>query len=269
MDIDAIITEAIASEPAQEPKQEQQDANQEDLSEKVETESDTTEQTEVETKKDDIFPKKAVNAISRRDKQIAKLKAEIEQFKSGLKAEGNKQNQKSEGMPKEEDFADKPYSEYLDAITEWKVEQKFKQTEQTLKEKQLEQEQSEWELERIEALDENETQAKKSFSDFEQTVAKALSEIQLEPHIRKAFLEVDNGAYALYAMAKDGALETLNDMSAMKAAILIGKYEDKGLALSKQKQQTKAPAPMTPNKGVGSGSKPLDTVQDVMAWLKS
>ncbi len=270
MDIDAIIAEANASSPAQEPSN-QQDASKETENTEVELNSQQEHLEDTEVKKEEIFPKKAVNALSRKDKHIKKLKAEIQQLRSETQNIQSLQKSKSDEMPKEEDFANKTYGEYLDALTDWKIEQKLKEGKELQEKEKLKSKDEEWHQERMEVSNSNEEEARKHFSDFDKTVSEALSEIELEPHVRRAFLEADNPAFAFYAMAKDGTLEDLNDMSATKAAILIGKYEDKGLSLSKQKQQTKAPTPMTGNKGIGSGSKPLhlQSVEEIMAFFNN
>ena len=94
---------------------------------------------------------------------------------------------------------------------------------------------------------------------------------ELPEHVQTAFLEAENPALAVYALAKEGKLQTLITMSPYQAAMAIGRAQDRGEALTKAKQVTNAPAPIAPAKGSGQGGKTLDRMDgnELMAWLKS
>jgi hypothetical protein len=258
MDIDAIIADATASaEPAQ-PKTETADAKPEV------TEADVQDDTKPEASEDsdkpveDSFPKKAVNALSRRDKKIGQLRERerqlLQELESLKKQTPATKQEAKESAPKEEDF--ETYGEYLDARAAYAAEKKYSEIQAKQKQESESVESESRKSERIEALEDNAEEAKKIITDFDTVVNAALSTAKLAPHVQQVFLEADNPAFALYALAKEGTLEDLNDMTAYQVAKTVARMEEKGLTY--KKQTTKAPAPMSPAKGTGSAGKPLD-----------
>lgn len=258
MDIDAIIAAGVSA-PA-ENAQPRADAAEEATTETPEGES--TEPEAGNEPKEEMFPKKAVNALSRRDKKIGKQAAELAQLRHELEALRKAQpseSQAKETEPQEADF--ETYGQYLKAIARYEAKNLVSETKKEDSEQKAQSAEKEWEAERAEAIDENADQAKAAFPDFKKVLDSASDDkgiIQLSPHVRKTLLEADNGAFALYVLAKEGLLDEVNAMSPARAAMTIARMEDKGLALSKQKPVTQAPAPMIPAKGVATGSKPAE-----------
>lgn len=267
-EFDAIIAEGLAA-PAQ---PETKDAPEE-----------TPTGTEVETpepaasdedKPEEMFPKKAVNALSRRDKQIGKLKAEKQQMRQELEELRQKAAPKAEvkdESPKEDDF--ETYGEYLRAEARFAAKQELRETQKQQTETKAKADADEWEEDRRIAIEENHQEALKTFSDFKTLLddnSDDKGQISLSPAARRALLESDNGAFALHSILKNGALDELNQLSATKAAMLVARHEDKAIAASK-KQTTKAPTPMTPSKGVASNSKSLDRMSpdELHKWVYS
>jgi hypothetical protein len=121
-------------------------------------------------------------------------------------------------------------------------------------------------------MDENEGAAKEAFSDFDNVLSEH-GDIarELPEHIQLAFLEAENPSFAFYSLAKEGKLESMLNMSPYQAAALIARHEDKAIALSKAKQVTKAPAPLTPAKGTAVGSKSIESMsgKELLKWMKS
>lgn len=271
-EIDAIIDAAETVSPAQETT----DAPKETPEEQPETDTPEPEQAEVEIKErpEEMFPKKAVNALSRRDKQIGKLKAEKQQMQQELEAlriKGVPKTEVKDDSPKEENFA--TYGEYLRAEARFAAKQELNEVQSKQQTETAKTEAQEWETERQEAIDENHQEALKAFPDLPELVAKnvdANGKIPLSPDARRALLESDNGAFALRQILKDGLLSDLNEMSPAKAAMLVARMEDKGLAQSKIKSVSKAPTPMMPSKGnASSGGKAEDElINDILAYVK-
>ena len=263
MDIDAIIAESTVPAPAQ------TETKADAITETTETEI-TEPQADDEVKADDPFPKKAVNALSRRDKQIGKLRAEKQHMQEELEVLRQKAAPKavSNDSPKEGDF--ETYGDYLRAEARYAAKQEFNDSKVKDTEKQSATKHQEWEAERSDALDDNAEQAKTSFADFDKVVDAAMQSVNLSPHVKRAFLEVEDSAFALYALAKEGTLEDLNDMSPYKAAIAVDRMAKKGIELSKKKA-TNAPAPLSASRGAATGSKMLDDFSgdDIRKWLKS
>lgn len=268
MDVDAIIAEATAPVAAQtQPEIKAGDAPAE-APEVTEPTPEATPEEKPEAK-EDSFPKKAVNAISRRDKKIGK---QAEQIRA-LNAELSKlRTQAPKEAPKEADFEGKPYGEYLKAEAKHAAAEEITERETKRIESDLEATKIAYKEERGQIIADNAVEARKSFSDFD-AVLKASKPVldSLPPEIQELFLDADNGAFALYAVAKEGALEDLADMSIGRAAMTIKSMEDKGLALKQPKKATNAPAPMSPAKGTGTGGKPLheQSVDELMKWVKS
>lgn len=235
------------------------------------------------------FPKKARNALSYRDKKIGKLQAEKQQLLRELElsrqppanrqqpqqrlnqqVEQQPQQQTPDGYPKEDDFSN--WGDYTKALARFEAEQIFKERHRQESESKVRAIDAEWESERGEAMDESAEDAKKQFPDFEKIVGQALQSVEIEPHVFHALLESDKSAYALYALAKDGKLAELNAASPTKAAMMIARYEDKAIELSKPKTPiSNAPKPLTPGKGVASSGKSLDQMSghELLAWSKS
>ncbi len=274
MDIDAVIAEAVTPAVAAQP---QADAT---TTPPEAPEADTPLPEAMEKSAEEMFPKKAVNAISRRDKKIGKQAAEIQQLREEnerLKQTATPTPKKEDGPPKEEDFEGKSYGEYLRAVARYEATQIHKETQTKDTESKELTEAQKWERERAEAIDKSAEAAKAAFPDFDDVLEEHLDAngvIPLSPHVRKALLEAENGAYALYALAREGLLEEINDMSPLKAAMTIARMEDKGLSLSKKKAETpttQAPAPMTPAKGAASAAKPLHQMspEELLKWQRS
>lgn len=249
------------------------------------TEAPKTETADTETvegePKDDLWPKKAVNALAKakatatRERVVRQqLERELEQYRRQTTAKPDAKTAASAGMPKRDDFVGKTEFEYMQAVNDWQVKSLVEQG-LAERDKKSSQEtnfakQREWEIERDAAFDDNVEKATETFKDFKETMA-AVKGKNLAPHVVNAFREADDPALALYALVKDGTLDSLNDMSPMKAAAAIARAEDKANAqVAKPKPLTNAPSPMTPNKGTATGSKRLDDASpdELRKWMR-
>lgn len=231
---------------------------------------------------EEVFPKKAVNAISRRDKQIGKLRAEkyqvlneVEQLRQQLNQYQQKPNNSSPASdaPDINQFAN--YDEYNRAVAKYEARKTYAEESQKTQQSQSQSNRRAWEEERDNHIDENAVKVKEVFSDFDHVVQENIDLLSnIAPHVKEAIRESDNGAFALYNLAKDGVLEQLNGMSPAKVAMMVARAEDKALGMSKTKQSTKAPAPLQSVKGTAP-SRPqlLDQLGNdpdkILAWLKS
>lgn len=261
---DEIINQAIESTPSQEAQ--------------VEAPIETTTETEapLETNPNEPaepadvpFPKKAVNALSRRDKQIGKLQAQLAAERAEL-ARYREQQAKSpvDNSPKEEAFDN--YGEYLKAVARHEAKQELSQNSQKQLEQQSMAQQEAWINERSEYATDRARKAIESIPDYKQLFTENADVLQsLPPHLERAFLEADAPELAFYALAKEGRLEALLGMSPSRAAIEIGRAEARGEALSKAKPVTRAPAPIQGVKGASGGSKTLDNMnsEELIKWF--
>jgi hypothetical protein len=270
---DAIMAEAKAGAEAEtkpEVKAETKVEAETDTNEPVVENKEEAETETEETSKPDAEAEKAklLNKLSRENRKIGKLTAEKYQLKQELEALKAKQVTIKEGEPQESDFEGKPYGDYLKAVAKWEAKQLFNENQLKQVEEKTKESNDDWRTERLEAARENGAAAIKAFPDFNKVTDSAFS--TLDPKLHDVFLEADNGAFALYALVKEGMIEELNELSPTKAAMLIARYEEKGLALSK-KPTTKAPTPMAPNKGNTIGNKSLEnkTTAELLKWATS
>lgn len=271
MDIDAVIAEAVAPAPAPEETQ---------VAEATIETREGAEQVAPEPEADkpkELTPdeqlEKLRKAKSRDDRKIGKLTAlkyQYEKELAELRAGKVSKTEATSDEPKEEDFEGKPYGDYLKAVAKYEAKKTFSETQTQEAELRKKFEADSWEQERAEAIDANAVKAKTTFGDFESVMnenAEYLSGIA--PHVKQALLEADNGAFALYLMAKEGVLADLNDMSPAKVGIVVGKYEDRALAL--KKPVTQAPQPMAAAKGTGRASKTIEqmSADELLKWVAS
>lgn len=201
----------------------------------------------------EVFPKKALNALSKRDKKIGKLQAQV----AALLAEkaswsgGQPQNQATQSKqsngsqpPKEEDFDS--YGDFLAAKTEYQILQKLSEQQQARQKEETSQRElaakQEWIESRDEEIGRSASEYAKQIPDFMQVLQEcsALSD-SMPPHIVELFYEADDTAMAIYNLAKEGKIERLASMSPMKAAIEIDRA---GSRVPQVKKVSSAPEPM-------------------------
>lgn len=142
-----------------------------------------------------------------------------------------------EGAPKPTPASFETYDEYVEALTDWKVEQtinkqssaKAQQTESMVRE-------ANWAAKLEEA--------RQTLPDYAEVVGS--SEVNIAPHVADALFDSDQGPALAYHMAQHPDLaDRLNKLSPVKAAIELGRLEA-ALSTPVAKPTTKAPAPVTP-----------------------
>lgn len=242
--------------------------------EAVETTTDVT--TTAKPADEVAIPKKILNAMSHKDRRIGKLtarqheaEATIKQLQEQLAKMNPSEGQKT-GAPSQEQFSD--YGEFLRADAAYQIEQKFLDRDKQAQSKQSEIANKTYISERMAHIEENDSEARGVFSDFDSVFKESEYILEEAPeHIKLAFLDAENPAFAFYSLAKEGKLEQLMGLSERQAIAMITRYEDKALAQSKAKQVTRAPAPITSSRGNGvSGSKNYakmdakDVLDDIM-----
>ena len=260
---DDIINQAISESTAVETSQPIETPTEEPKAAEESTPTETHEPEDVP------FPKKAVNALSRRDKQIGKLQAQLAAERAEV-AKYREQQIKSpaDTSPKEESFDN--YGEYLKAIVRHEAQQELSQNSKKQEEQATTAQQEAWHAERTEYVTSKAQKAMETISDYKQLFMENSDILQsLPPHIERAFYELDSPELAFYALAKEGRLDAILDMSPVRAAAELGKAEIRGETLSKAKQITKAPSPIEGLKGTGSSTKSLDTMssKELLDWV--
>ena len=213
---------------------------------------------------DDVpFPKKAVNALSRRDRQIGKLRAEQQQLHAELqrlKAQAQPQEQSNSQRPSDYPDEDKfdNYGDFLKAVARYEARQEMAEGSKRQQQEFQSIQEQQWVAKREAEIADQASEAASSIPDFAQTIAEYSDVIDsFPPQLERLFLECEEPAMAFYALAKEGKLEDLIHMTPYRAAMEIGRAQDRGSALSQRKPITKAPAPIAPAKGIGSTGKSL------------
>lgn len=269
MDIDSIIAEGVS--PSAENAQPRVDANT--PTEETKLPPENAEQEEADKPEVEIpFPKKAQNAISRRDKQIGNLRAKYELAQAELNkfreqtAPKQTQQVNNDGAPKEADFTN--YAEYLEARTEWRIEQALAARDAKQTETQQSRDVKAWESQRIPVVDKQADEFAKEFPDSIQMFNDNADLIKSFPeNIKRAFLAADNAPLAFYNLAKEDKLSDLADMSLEDAKVEIRLAQMKPAA----KPQSKAPAPLSASRGSVAPTKSLDSMSgnELLKWVNS
>lgn len=234
------------------------DETAEDSEASEESDSEETldgEESEAGESKDSDKQKKKSGFKKRIDKMRTKLSAK-EQEAEYWKAEALKR-QKSE-MPEDEKarqnarVADerKPkaenfdsHEEYVEALTDWKIEQREK-----AKELKAQQESAKTEIEKKVSSHQERVEAfKKAHDDFDEVLSD-VDDIPMSIAVQEVILESELGPELMYELASNPKeFERICSLSPLKAAKELGKIEDKirkSAEAPKENKTTKAPPPI-------------------------
>lgn len=212
------------------------------------------------------FPKKAVNALNRKNKQINKLRAQMRELEAKLNEAPEAPKQQSEINP--DDF--ESYGDYINAQVEALVEQKTVQSQSDMQKQQLNQQKEILQAQRDQHILEQAQEVSQTFTDLPQLWQENAQLLDALPEqITDIFYSIDNAPAAVYTLAKEGKLESLLYANPAVAAYEIVNAQNKGLeALSKpQTRVSQAPAPISKAKGTGSLKKQLSPEGDVLKSL--
>jgi hypothetical protein len=225
-------------------------------------------QEEIAEPEDDTpFPKKAVNAISRREKKIEKLRAELEQVKAQLQQTTPKEQvspvkepdvQKKDTAPNPDDF--ESWDDYLQAKVEYGVAKALEA--KTSQEKQSEsfRKEKEYYDQRVKEFNFKEDEYYEKISDFEvmsKRFEKDFAE-NLSLDVRRAIMDSEDGPLALYTLMKEGRIDELEDMDGRQALKFLAKAEVRGQKyIENTKKVSSAPRPIQSVKGTGTYQKDI------------
>jgi len=260
---DTLDTAQVRPETAQPQTEVEVEQTEEEGQPSQDQAQDHGEKPESNAADDVVFPKKAVNAISRRDKQIARLKAEnkmLQEFRQQLASQQQTLNSatKDQGAPREENFD--TYGEFLKAqiLHELQAQKQPEQKNQPTPEQLQHQA---WYQEREAVVQQKSAEYAKSAPDYSQLIEEYADVLDsASPEIERLFLELDDSPAAFYAMAKDGTLESVARMSPQMAAYHLAQAEQRGKELLQQKKTSGAPRPIQGVKGAGKSTKDLSSL---------
>lgn len=221
--------------------------------------------------KEEAWPKKAINAYSKAKAQAAKKAAENEYLKRELaKYQQPQAAPKKDEAPKRENFPDDDEG-YIRELTKYHAKAELSEGQKASEDQRKQAEQKSVVAKREAVINENAVKAAEHFPDFDSVMQENSEELaEIAPHVRKELLDLDNGAYALYALLREGTLSSLNDMSPSQVARSLARMEDKALSMSKKpKPVTNAPAPMSANKGTAAVGKSVDSMsgKEILKWV--
>lgn len=257
----------------------EQDETQDEseTSEKLEASSDDSQEKEdsEESKDGEGKPKPKVNGFKKRiDKLNSRLSAKDQELeywkKEALKAKEIQEPQVkdevkkeavSEGKPNPDNF--ETHADYLDALTEYKLDQREKAKEVKAKETEAKTAVKT----QLETFQSKVAEFKKEKEDFDDVI-EAADDIIMSLGVQESILSSDFGPELMYELSKNREeYERINKLSFVAAAREIGKIEAKLSKASESSEEkkpetkklTKAPAPMSPvgSKGAGSTKKSI------------
>ncbi len=248
--IEAVIDEAIVTEET--PKTEEPKTEEPTAEEGAEAQAAQEEPVKEKKFEGEPFPKKAVSAISRRDKTIVKLKEEnLRLTQAQLKVPPPEVKQ--DGPISEDDF--ETYGEYLKAVNNQAMDERFAEYEKNQTTARQTEQNAQWKAERQVVVSEQATKMMEEIPDYADVFTENADVIDnFSPEVQDLFLEADNAPLAFYTLAKEGTLENLLSMSPMQAAMVIGSAIERGSNVQQPKKISKAPTPMTGVSGTGGNS---------------
>lgn len=200
------------------------------------------------------FPKKAINALSRRDKTIGKLRAELAALRAAQVSQPTQQAQspqtnKSDNAPREEDF--ESYGDYLKASFKYEMQQEQAKTKAEAEGQQASYQEQLWKAQREEAIVKSFDGHKENIPDFEQVIASFVDVADdFPPIVEKIFLSAEDPALAFYNLAKEGKLEALATMSPYQVMREVALAEMKKPEI---KRISSAPQPIKGATGAATG----------------
>ena len=254
-----------------EESEDSEDDDSED-SDDDEDDSEDDEQKPKNQKRKSGFKKRIdkLNArVSERERRIQELEAEMQRIQeSSRRNEPEEKKQALEASdrpqkPVEDDFEnysdyEKAHDKYLDDLTDWKVEQKFKAQEQQQK---LTQEQKAYE-----EMNSKHAQRVQEFAkenpDFQTVVSEGLAGANISAALETIVLESDVSAELIYNLALDPEeFDRISTLPPLRLAREIGKIEAQILGKKETKSEhqetkktTKAPKPLGKVGTKGKGS---------------
>ena len=269
-----IPIESNKSEPDHKKDQEQKSKSKSEIDKTDESEESEESGDELEAKSDDSENEKTKRKggfqkrIDKLNARYLEAQREIEHLKSLVtktpetQKQAESESKKLEGKPDPENF--ESYSEYVDALTDWKLEVKEKAAKE--KEAQTLAQQTQ------EKLLQDHYKREKEFSEKTDDYADVLEEANYLKDasiaIQDIILNSENGPALMYELAKNKSdYERINRLNPILAAKELGKLEAKLSLSSKEsepkketKKITNAPAPISTvgKNSTGSVKKSID-----------
>lgn len=204
--------------------------------EKQEPETVTLTKSELDEQKNAVAAKERARAERKLQRELQAVEARFNE-----KLEASKvAPQAIEGKPTLDKF--ETYDEYIDALTDWKIEQKAIERETKTKVESENQRRSELSKTHLERADKFRSQA----HDYDDVIGNLADvDFKVTEDVVDTIMSSDLSAQLTYYFGKDiDELERINELSPLAAAREIGKIEAKLLA--RPIQTSSAPSPINP-----------------------
>lgn len=171
------------------------------------------------------------------------------------------------------------YADYVEALTEWKAEQKVTEALSKRDQQQAEQAQQTAQQAKAQTFAERQQATRAAITDYDEVMS-AAADVRIAPHVHEVLLESEQGPAIAYHLAKNpDEAERLSAMSPLAAARELGRLEA-SLAKSAPPQGaapapkpvSKAPAPIKP---LGAGATSTNTdpakmpMDEYVKWRKA
>lgn len=149
--------------------------------------------------------------------------------------------QKADGRPREEDFQGRPYSEYVEALADWKADQKLngfrKESEEQTRQRQAQ--------EQARQIGEKLAKGSEKYKDFKEV---ALADhVPISPAMAHAISKVGNPADVAYYLGSN--TDEAEQIAGLSDIEQVWAIKDLASKLSATPVPKPVPAPITPNKG--------------------
>ncbi len=272
MDIESVIAEAQKAQPTAEASNE------------APATSEILQETEVTEAKEDIgvkpdseltpeqLAKRESNRRSHQASREARLKREVRElreFQQKVLQQQQKPNNQNTAdgrpvKPVEDNFQtweelEAAKEKYYEDLADWKVDQKLAARNTQAQNNQTQPDNQK--AERISRHVNKEAEFAKQVPDYEATVYGEYPEFMsdMPAAVAQALFEADPGdvSPAIYALAREGLLESLESLSPAQMGIAIGKAAIRGAQYINQNKVTNAPSPTRSARGTGTYAKPL------------
>jgi hypothetical protein len=197
------------------------------------------ERTFTQKEVDEITAKRAAQA-ERRGAKIARAEAERDYYKSLVEKSQQAQTPPArDGKPREEDFQGKPYSEYVEALADWKAEQKLT----GFRKESEEQQRQRYAQEQAREFGSRLAKGAEKYSDFKEV---ALSEdVPITQAMAHAIGKLGNGADVAYYLGSNR--DEAEAIAAMSDVEQVWAMKDISSKITSKPTPTKTSAPIVPS----------------------
>lgn len=262
----AKVAEGAGKEPIQNASEEETKPEQ---PKQPENEAEKAEEGAENEEEEVVFPKKAVNALKRRDNAINRLKAEKRELEAQIAQFRQQKPVKEESSAPNADDYDS-FDDYLAALVDYRVKGGNEQKKQEPQPTQEDVQRQVYFQNRAQEVTKRSEELATILPDFAQVRDMNADVLDALPDsIVEAGLEADDFPLALYVLAKEGKLEALAQMSPIKAARELALAETKGQQYL-QRKQTKAPTPISGKVKPNPNNRGLESMsaEELMAWAR-